>query len=44
VELNREQRTTLVLVTHDRALADRAGRVLRLVGGRAVNGDGGPTP
>jgi putative ABC transport system ATP-binding protein len=39
VQLNREQQTTLVLVTHDRALADRAGRVLRLVGGRVVNGD-----
>jgi putative ABC transport system ATP-binding protein len=39
VQLNREQQTTLVLVTHDRALADRAGRVLRLVGGRVVSGD-----
>jgi putative ABC transport system ATP-binding protein len=40
VQLNREQQTTLVLVTHDRALADRAGRVLRLVGGRVASGDG----
>jgi putative ABC transport system ATP-binding protein len=39
VQLNREQQTTLVLVTHDRALADRAGRVLRLVGGRVVSGE-----
>jgi putative ABC transport system ATP-binding protein len=36
VELNREARTTLVLVTHDLALAGRAQRVLRLGGGRIV--------
>ena len=36
VELNREARTTLVLVTHDLALAGRAGRVVRLSGGRIV--------
>ncbi|MGE5639940.1 MAG: ABC transporter ATP-binding protein [Clostridia bacterium] len=32
--MNREQGTTLVLVTHDEALAGRCGRVIRLVGGR----------
>jgi putative ABC transport system ATP-binding protein len=36
VELNREARTTLVLVTHDPALAGRARRVIRLAGGRIV--------
>jgi putative ABC transport system ATP-binding protein len=33
-ELNREYGTTLVLVTHDEALAARCARVVRLVGGR----------
>ncbi|MAT50356.1 MAG: ABC transporter [Porticoccaceae bacterium] len=33
-DVNREKRTTLVLVTHDPALADRCGRRLRLDGGR----------
>ena len=37
VDLNREERTTLVLVTHDPALAGRAGRVLRLGGGRILS-------
>ena len=32
--MNREAGTTLVLVTHDEALAARCGRVLRLAGGR----------
>lgn len=42
VELNREERTTLVLVTHDTALAGRAGRVLRLAGGRVASDEDGP--
>jgi len=33
-ELNREQGTTLVLVTHDEALASRCTRIVRLAGGR----------
>ncbi len=33
-ELNREARTTLVLVTHDLSLAERAHRMVRLVDGR----------
>ncbi len=33
-ELNREERTTLVLVTHDLDLAERAHRVVSLSGGR----------
>jgi putative ABC transport system ATP-binding protein len=36
VELNREARTTLVLVTHDLALAGRASRVVRLSSGRIL--------
>ena len=35
--LNHEAGTTLVLVTHDLELADRAGRVLRLADGRVVS-------
>ena len=38
--LNREARTTLVLVTHDLALADRAHRIVRLAGGRVVEDSG----
>jgi len=34
--LNREAGTTLVLVTHDRALAARCGRVLELAAGKLV--------
>jgi len=37
VDLNDEARTTLVLVTHDEALAARARRVVRLDGGRVVS-------
>jgi putative ABC transport system ATP-binding protein len=36
VELNRDARTTLMLVTHDPALAERARRVIRLAGGTIV--------
>jgi len=37
-QLNAEQGTTLVLVTHDEALAQRCDRIIRLAGGRIVNG------
>lgn len=37
-ELNREEGTTLVLVTHDQVLADRCQRRLRLDGGALVQG------
>jgi putative ABC transport system ATP-binding protein len=45
-ELNREARTTLVMVTHDHALAERAHRIVRLGGGRIVADDqaGPPAP
>lgn len=36
LELNRVQSTTLILVTHDEALAQRCGRQLRLEAGRIV--------
>jgi putative ABC transport system ATP-binding protein len=36
--MNREAGTTLVLVTHDEALAARCGRVLRLAAGRLLLG------
>lgn len=35
-ELNREQNTTLVIVTHDMELANKAGRILRLKSGKIV--------
>jgi putative ABC transport system ATP-binding protein len=44
-ELNREARTTLVMVTHNLALAERAHRVIRLTGGSIVSdraGGGAP--
>ena len=37
MELNREARTTLVLVTHDMSLADRARRIIRLKDGAMVS-------
>ena len=37
-QLNREQGTTLLLVTHDESLSGRCDRVLHLAGGRLVNG------
>jgi putative ABC transport system ATP-binding protein len=43
VELNREEGTTLVLVTHDTELASKAHRIVRLSGGRIVS-DEGVTP
>ena len=36
-ELNREAYTTLVLVTHDLSLAERAHRVVSLAGGRVAS-------
>lgn len=36
-ELNNEQGTTLVLVTHDQALAGRCDRMLKLEGGRLIH-------
>ncbi len=42
--LNREHGTTLVLVTHDLDLAARAGRTVRIGGGRIVSDTGAPTP
>ena len=35
-ELNREQGTTVVMVTHDQRLAERTGRIVRLFDGRQV--------
>jgi len=37
VRLNREEGTTLVLVTHDMELAGQANRIVRLAGGRIVS-------
>jgi putative ABC transport system ATP-binding protein len=36
-ELNREQKTTLVLVTHDLELAKKTNRIIRLKGGKIVS-------
>jgi putative ABC transport system ATP-binding protein len=41
-ELNREHHTTLVLVTHDEALAARCERHIRLEGGRIVSANAAP--
>jgi putative ABC transport system ATP-binding protein len=38
----RDTGTTVILVTHDPALAGRMGRVLHLVDGRIINGDAAP--
>jgi putative ABC transport system ATP-binding protein len=43
-ELNREVQTTLVLVTHDLALAERADRMLRIEGGRVEEMPGAAAP
>jgi putative ABC transport system ATP-binding protein len=37
MELNHEQKTTLVLVTHDRKLAEHADRILTLSDGRVLS-------
>lgn len=39
-EINAQQGTTLVLVTHDEAIARRCGRVLRMQGGKLVSDSG----
>jgi len=41
-ELNREQGTTLVLVTHDRAIAQRCQRRITIEAGRAQEADATP--
>ena len=41
-EMNARSATTLVLVTHEQALAARCGRTLRMDGGRLVAGTPGP--
>ena len=41
-DLNKEKGTTLVLVTHDHALAQRCDRMLQLEAGRLVHGDAQP--
>lgn len=38
--LRRERQTTIVLVTHDEAVASAADRIVRMVDGRVVPGDG----
>lgn len=43
-ELNREAQTTLVLVTHDLSLAERADRVVTLSDGRIIGDRDGETP
>jgi putative ABC transport system ATP-binding protein len=41
-DLNREQGTTLVLVTHDRAIAERCERRITIEAGRIAQQEGGP--
>ena len=41
-DLNRASKTTLVLVTHDLALAERCDRILELDVGRLVKDSGAP--
>jgi putative ABC transport system ATP-binding protein len=43
-QLNREDGTTIVLVTHDPALAARLGRHIRLADGLVIEDTGAPTP
>jgi putative ABC transport system ATP-binding protein len=37
LQLNREEKTTLILVTHDRNLAEYAGRIITLRDGRVLS-------
>jgi putative ABC transport system ATP-binding protein len=37
VELNREEKTTLILVTHDRKLAEHADRIITLSDGQVLS-------
>src|SRR2546423_4842900 len=39
IRLQQEQGRTMVLVTHDATIAERAGRILRMIDGRIVSGD-----
>jgi len=41
-DLQRDQRTTLILVTHDRSLSDRCGRLIRMEDGLLMAAPGGP--
>jgi putative ABC transport system ATP-binding protein len=41
--LNRESGTTLVMVTHDLELASKAGRILKMKGGRLISDSSQPT-
>jgi putative ABC transport system ATP-binding protein len=41
-DLQREQHTTLILVTHDRSLSDRCGRLIRMEDGLLLAARGGP--